>query len=600
MERLLFCDGNLLVPKMKHPKKNRALFTAAAGAVVVSTVSYFLLNSPLKVERAPAAQNAPTLAPTQIFPANTKPALKLSLSPHQKRYTYSFKRDIQMKGFSHDIPEIAYDGYFYVDVVSISQDGKSFDAVVSQQINVHPEKTPLLLGLHASTDGKDVAISKARTEKPFGETEQQYENILKDLIANWDFPLEEDTTGKYAASFESLASNSQMNPSLLLERKIKKSYLSQGNLTPKILESSDITQWDVEQGVPRSVEGNELTRLGDGDLSFSSAASYKLSLQATSAVPTSSLSFFKSEHNAPQATTLVLTQTRSSNIGKAAQAGITWAKLAKSLELINSGAITSSAQQLQVFGDLLTYLRENGQNLQDLLSYLNPGTIQAGPASELFKITIGTLATLGTPEAQDALMKIYQDPACDVPGKGTILAALTTTQAPLNSDVRTFLISQSQDTSNSDLANGALWALGSSLQNAPSDPTSQQAISSIQAAWSTADTAQQLNLLDAMGNSGRPDFLPILENVIDNDPTALQSKAVFALRYIQTPDAESLLSQELANQNPALRLSAAQAMNQSASQTPVAQVFVAPLQKCASSESVNEIQKVCQATLQTR
>src|SRR6185503_11910265 len=100
-----------------------------------------------------------------------------------------------------------------------------------------------------------------------------------------------------------------------------------------------------------------------------------------------------------------------------------------------------------------------------------------------------------------------------VPGKGTILAALTTTQAQLSPSTRDFLLGETEGQNDVDLANGAAWALGSSLQGSPNDSNAQRSIASLQDAWGTALNAthpesEELVLLDAMGNSGRNEFLP--------------------------------------------------------------------------------------------
>ena len=205
-------------------------------------------------------------------------------------------------------------------------------------------------------------------------------------------------------------------------------------------------------------------------------------------------------------------------------------------------------------------------------------------------MAVGTLATTGTPESQAALVQIYQDPNCPVAGKGTILAALTTTQAGLTSQTRDFLLNESQSSANADLSNGATWALGSALQNAPVDTSSLRAISSVQQAWTTAQSMTQgeneeLVLLDAMGNSGRPEFMPILSQVIASDSdNVLRTKAVYALRFIPSPDAVTLLGQELGDSNASVRLAAANAMVSA----PWNEAFQAPLQHCVSSESVGQ------------
>jgi hypothetical protein len=119
---------------------------------------------------------------------------------------------------------------------------------------------------------------------------------------------------------------------------------------------------------------------------------------------------------------------------------------------------------------------------------------------------------------------------------------------------------------------------------------------SFKGAFSVPGVLVILGLLDAMGNSGRPEFFSAIDSAIATGTDPLQSKAVFSLRAIQTDEAESLLSQELFHANASARLAAAQAM----SLAPSIQAFQPALQTCASQESVAEIQNICRAVLSPR
>jgi hypothetical protein len=205
-------------------------------------------------------------------------------------------------------------------------------------------------------------------------------------------------------------------------------------------------------------------------------------------------------------------------------------------------------------------------------------------------MAVGALATLGTSDAQAQLVSLYQSPVCPLSGKGTVLSALTTTQAELNESTREFLLEETRS-SDADLASGALWALGSSLQK-PQDTAAKKEVQAIEQDWTDALSSgleRQLTVLDAMGNSGRPEFLPTLAAEIGAPDPWVRGKAIFALRFIDSPDATGLLAAELVSTADSDRLAAASAI-QSGNWNPG---LLGPVRTCAANERVQEIQSIC-------
>jgi hypothetical protein len=190
-------------------------------------------------------------------------------------------------------------------------------------------------------------------------------------------------------------------------------------------------------------------------------------------------------------------------------------------------------------------------------------------------------------------MGIYNDPNCPVDGKGSILSAFTTTQAPIDPQIRDTLLQISQNESNQSLAQGAAFALGSALQSAGPGESTDRAIAAIQLAGQNSNLDQR-TLLDVMGNSGRSEFLPEVAEVIQSDADpALRSKAVYSLRFMNNPQASALLSQSLSDPDPGVRLAAANAIQIA----PWSPTYVTPLSKCSSGETVSAVQTACQTAL---
>lgn len=276
-----------------------------------------------------------------------------------------------------------------------------------------------------------------------------------------------------------------------------------------------------------------------------------------------------------------------------AELGVTWEKTRT--ELLGLGSLSNS-EKLRVFGDLVKLLRAGKVTAMELRELLGRDAIRLGSLSPLFQSVVGALATAGGPENFAALRAIYADPDCPVSGKGSVQAALTTTEAPIDAPTRDFLAEAMRVEQNRELANGAAYALGSALQRAPDDASSRSAIADIHSAWAAAggNVPAQLSLLDVMGNSGRLEFLPSIRGAMDtrNDPS-VQAKAVFSLRYVDSMEANALLAAQLANPNPPLREAAIEAVRMGTWR----ESYRPALETCASSDPVEKLRTACGAAL---
>ena len=480
-----------------------------------------------------------------------------------QRYTYGFQRKILIRGFGKN-PEITFKGKFYID--TISADASSFDAVISEEIA--PDIiTPVQLRAHISADGERIEIYSQRNLKG---PDRQHVNILKDLLAHWLFFPSMDTSGPYVATIKNISDSTDY--SSWEKNKVK---YAKGPVS--ILSSKHVLTWDKSAKVPKEIKGEESTKIG-ADLSSDSSYSFVFErMQPQKTI----LSEFKNREE------LMLGSSDAMQSENPENAGLNWASLRGELAHLDR---LSSGEQLKVFGDLVKFIKLHPDGLGNLVASLNHEDIQNG--TDAFKTVVGTLATVGSPEALGALRDIYHDPDCPVAGKGTILISLTTTQAPLDDSTKNFLEGEMNRKDNSDISHGAGYALGSALAKGSGD----NGIDAIRKAWYSGNASDSLAALEAMGNSGRSEFLPQVLEALASSDLQIRAKAVFALRFMRVDQAIQIMVNSLGDSQVDLREAAAGAMQLADWK----EAFRAPLQNCAAKESVTRIQALCQYDLESK
>jgi hypothetical protein len=548
----------------------------ASGAVLLGAWATLPHDSNLEIDRKLASLGG----------SSSAPADPLLFQPRAgQRYIYAFERRISFNGFGGlAIPPVAYHGEFFVDVLHAS--AQEFEAVLSERIAETNNQASPILRARIGTQGDKLALFTGELK---GEEEQQHANIIRDLVSNWVFPLRSDTAGEFTARIESLPGGA-LGPLL---KKVKLSYAgASGTNHPEVLSSLHFLQWNREISLPGELQGKETTRLGKSGSSLEADSRYHFRFRAIETIPIYSKATIKGL-NSPSSLAL----NKKSMSSHPDYAKLDWSTILSALRGLDKMA---AARQLDVFGDLLKFLGMHPEKIAEVLEMLrSPDVLGKGPDSPLFKTLVGALASLGTPEAQAALREIYAEAACAISCKGTILASLTTTQAPLDGATRDFLTSSMQTEKNPDLAHGAAFALGSALQNAPAgDPQITSAVNAILAAWSSqgqaGDMGEKLAWLDVMGNSGRSEFLPAIESVLagTEDPT-LRARAVFALRFIATESAALDLIRALADNAAQVRLAAANAIGFAAWN----EAFRSPLTACGGSDASAQVRASCLAAL---
>lgn len=548
-----------------------AVLLGVAGSSAYLAVSW---NKPASEESAGEVSSASS----RFSPSDPS---RFYLPVSGRRYIYTFERAIAFEGnfAGTALPAVAYKGEFFVDV--LRADARAFEALVSQRIE-GGQSSATVVRIEADARGDQLSLF---TDKNNGETEKEHTQILKDLVALWLFPLRSDTVGAFEARFESLPH---------AERKTKITYLSKGNNIPEILSSSHLLQWNSAIHLPGALKGQETTRFSAANNSPLSAASrYELKFRAFEPIPHYSRTLLASLSEPAD----LLLQPRKPDLSSHPDyAKLSWPALSAqlaSLEKMNGG------EQLGVFGDLLKFLRMHPEKLADVASMLrDPALLKAGIHSPLFKTLVGALATLGSVEALEILRNTYEDPSLNDQARTTILASLTTTQAPIDAATRDFLAQKMQAEKDARLAQTAAFALGSALQNAGQDAQSARAITQIENAWAAqaqgGSVGQQLALLDVMGNSGRAEFYPSVQAVYAGENSAiLRARAVFALRFMNSSAATQDLISRLSDPAPQVREAAANAIAHATWK----ESFRAPLESCAGSETVAKVQSSCRNAL---
>lgn len=505
------------------------------------------------------------------------PVQKFALVPNHL-YQYGFEKKVTIEGFKNEIPEIKMSGSLFLHVIE-TRSGVT-KMIAWQEIAGFSNSKEKFLIIISPAQKKYEIYSSAKAAT----SNEEENNVLKDLLAHFFYFANEDTVGKYRFRLAFGKSNEAHQIVLF---KTDKEYENPGKTTPKV--TKFVQKIYLGEGeYPQKVLAKELANIGEGEFSFRSESLTKLQLQKSSQlIPEVALAEFT--RNIP----LQLVAQQLSLAQHPEYQKIHWptllAKLTKIQEL-------SASEQLELFGDLVKALKLDPTRISELRKILlDKGVIQAGAGSPLFQALVGALATDGTAEAQATLQEIYKHPAIPQSGKGSILSAFTTTQAPPSTDTLEFLKDAAEGESDIDLAQGALFALGAAIEKTKSAENEvQYLLRKWQEAQSSGNLDQQLAVMDAMGNSGRAEFFATVSAQAKNaSVVALRARAIFALRGMNTDSARSILIAALSAEESTIRYGASSAIYQA--QWNVA--FLNPLASCSQNETDTTIRNSCQEAL---
>jgi hypothetical protein len=536
------------------------LIVAAVPAATWSLLGPGPAGEPVIADREPAS-SAPLLIADE--PLEFKPKAG-------SVYGYKFQRSIKIAGLDNSIPPIEFSGEMRMHVTEAS--GKGFTAVVTEQVAGQPANSASLL-IHAAARGDHLEIFSA---KPETEIDQQHISVAKDLLSLLFFPLRSDTTGNFEAAFEALPDEGDLKRL----KKVKLAYLKPA--PAKILSSAHIVKWKKSLAMPEEVSGKDESLLGSGEITSENTYQLKFSGVWLAAAPANLAALRHPE-------TLAIRPTKLSLKDHPDYAKLDWGDISARLRAV---ARLSSSEQLALFGDLVKLLEMDPSKVGEVVALMKAEKSR-GAASPLFQQAIGALATNGSPEAQAALVAIYQDPAVPVSGKGSILSSLTTTQAALDAATRDFLAQTMAGETNKDLAMGAAFALGASLEKAPDDDQAKDAIQRILAAWDASANSsleERLALLDVMGNSGRLEFFQAVATALrTGKEPELRARSAFSLRFMASQAARELLVSALGDGDVGVRGGAAFAIQIAAWN----EIFRTPVSSCSLNELDTQIRKIC-------
>lgn len=490
-----------------------------------------------------------------------------------RRYTYAFTRDLRFGGFSGfggQEPTISFRGTLHLDILQVHENG--FTALAREQVEGQAPND-VAVKLRLSDTGEDLEL---RAPKLIHESDRQHLDVLKDLLANFAFPSARDTVGPYRFELKRLSANATH-----LQFQKRKLRYELAPPVPDFVASLHLLKWSRQWHMPEETTGRETTRLGEHGLVSETA--YLLRLTAVSASPKISPRLL-STLSQPSSVAVSARPLAEKVLDPAQHWPATRARL------LTLGKL-SQGEQLGLFGFLARLIKGNPGLVNELLALLREQNA-IKTSSQLFRIVVGALSTEGSAEALAALRSLYQDPECPIAGRGTVLASLTTTEAPLDSATRAFLMALVADESHPSLSFGAAFALGAALQSAPAnDGQVPAAVQQLLAYYENARTLDaQLAALDAMGNSGRIEFFPLLRSVAHTGAhPQLKAKAVFSLRFLASDSARDLLGQSLSQGELAVRAGAVAAMGLA----PWHAAFGPAIQQCAAQEAVAEILSEC-------
>lgn len=182
--------------------------------------------------------------------------------------------------------------------------------------------------------------------------------------------------------------------------------------------------------------------------------------------------------------------------------------------------------------EVLKNLKDSPEHLTDYLAWTRSIRKKRG----LSAIAIGILGKLGTPEAQQGLIDLYESAGAVDHIQEQVLNAFTLTAAAATIETREFLRSQITEESG-HLSEGAAYALGSSIQNAPADPESKRDLDFLLDSLEKSESIPtKMVFLDALGNSASSEAAPTLERYSYSEDKFLREKALIGLRALQARD----------------------------------------------------------------
>lgn len=176
---------------------------------------------------------------------------------------------------------------------------------------------------------------------------------------------------------------------------------------------------------------------------------------------------------------------------------------------------------------ILKAIRANPELLTELMEWIS--NVKAD--RKLSALAVGMLGNLGTPAAQRELVNLFTNATEETKHlHHQVLNAFTLTQGALTFESRQFLKAQMSGDA-PQLAEGAAYALGTSIQNDPESEESHRDLSFLMYGLEQSTSVKsKLIYLDALGNSGSPEAIATFEKYAASNEELIRRKAQELLR----------------------------------------------------------------------
>lgn len=202
-----------------------------------------------------------------------------------------------------------------------------------------------------------------------------------------------------------------------------------------------------------------------------------------------------------------------------------------------------SEKTLELFDQVATSLVKHPEMLPSVAE-----EAAAQPSgSDQYRMLVGAISNLGTRDAQNALIDLYD--AKDDKGKDMVLKAQALMDAPATEETRSMLVDSVDHGKTPALRSGAGLALGSALRNLSGkdeDDSVEAARARIMKLWNEAALPNDKNYaLQVIGNSGDAYFVGLLKSEILSAESLYRPQAVSALRFMKDDESAQLLGLSL-------------------------------------------------------
>lgn len=444
--------------------------------------------------------------------------------------TFQFIKYVKVNfDFSHEVVEHTFGGTLFMDWTEETEERV---ATVSLAMPGHNPEVFI-----RARFSEDFSLRCLEHPRNLTEEESDYVLLMKNLVLDYSFRSNRDDNGLYAADFQT-----EMLPQGIQKvSKSKSAYVDPEKNGLKIIKSRH--DYNLQNGSLILARGEEYLKLVLDQNTASAQTRYQLKAQS----PT---------HKRPD-----LNFSRA--LGECSSDFSTQEKIIVKIspvdlkDLMLKLETTGRASRQDAARRILKALKTQPELFSDFMDWV-PSTLGD---RKMAAMAIGLLGNLGTPAAQKELVGIFNS-ATDKNKfvQNMVLNTFTLADSPLTGESREFLRSQ-LDSVLLHLAEGAAYALGSSIQNDPTSNASRNEVSFLVNALETATTLEsKMIYLDALGNSGSPDTFTVFRKYAASDNEHLREKAIIGLRLVENGGKIGVYRAALQDPSPRVRQAASEAI----------------------------------------